>query len=334
MAFPGGRFRVVAVMQKRALGRTGLSVSPIGFGAWGIGGFVPGASYGKTDDAVSKAALRRAFERGIDFVDTAPAYGDGHSEELIGETLAEMPQADADRIVVGTKAGQPRFADPVDFSPEAIKRSAEASLKRLRRTAIDLLQLHNATPELLRERPEILGALDDLRKAGTIRAWGLSMKSPAEAKIGIAEFGAPVVQANYNVIDHRAADCGLFDAAAKAGASVIARTPLAFGFLSGNLSADAVFPEGDHRRQWPKERLALWAKAARDFIGDIASREKQSLAQIALRFCLSRPEVATTIPGMLRPEEADLNVAAGEAGALTQADLDRIARDYKASAFA
>jgi aryl-alcohol dehydrogenase-like predicted oxidoreductase len=321
-------------MQTRPLGRTGLSVSPIGFGAWGIGGYVPGASYGKTDDAVSKAALRRAFANGMNFVDTAPAYGDGHSETLIGEVLADLPAADRDRIVVATKAGQTRFADPTDFSPAAIHASVAASLARLRRPAIDLLQLHNATPDLLRARPEILGALDDLRKAGTIRFWGLSMKSPAEAKAGIEEFGAAVVQANYNVIDHRAADCGLFDAAKAAGAGIIARTPLAFGFLTGAVAADAVFPEGDHRRSWPKERLALWAQAARDFVGDIAARENQTLAQIALRFCVSRAEIATTIPGMLTPDEADANAAAGEAGPLPQSDLDRIARDYKASAFA
>lgn len=320
-------------MDYRDLGRTGLRVSAIGFGAWGIGGFVSGASYGATDDAVSRAALARAFDRGIVFFDTAPAYGDGHSEALIGEFVAGLSAADADRVVIATKAGQARFVDPVDFSPAAIRASVESSLRRLRRKAIDLLQLHNPTPDLLAARPEILGCLEDLKREGGLRAWGVSTKAPAEALRCVREFGAPVVQANYNLIDHRAEDCGLFDEARARGAGMIARTPLAFGFLTGTVSPDAVFPEGDHRRQWPRERLESWSKAARDFVGDIAAREGQSLAQIALRFCVSRPEISTAIPGILTPEEADANAAAGGAGVLPAQDLSRIDASYRASAF-
>ncbi|MCZ8123577.1 MAG: aldo/keto reductase [Magnetospirillum sp.] len=321
-------------MELRDLGRTGLRVSAIGFGAWGIGGLVPGASYGATDDAVSRAALARAFARGIVFFDTAPAYGDGHSESLLGEFLSGLPAGEADRAVVATKAGQVRFADPTDFSPAAIRASVEGSLRRLRRPAIDLLQLHNPTPDLLASRPEIVACLVDLRRAGHIRAWGISTKTPAEALRCLREFDAPVVQANYNLIDHRAADGGLFDEARVRGAGVIARTPLAFGFLTGTVAPDAAFPEGDHRRLWPRERLQSWSRAAREFVGDIAAREGQTLAQIALRFCVSRPEVSTAIPGILTPAEADANATAGMAGPLAAADLARIERDYRASPFA
>lgn len=321
-------------MEYRDLGGTGLRVSSIGFGGWGIGGYVPGASYGATDDTVSLAALARALERGIVFFDTAPAYGDGHSETLIGKFVAGLSAADADRIAIATKAGQARFVDPVDFSPAAIRASVEASLRRLRRKAIDLLQLHNPTPDLLAARPEILGCLDDLKREGAIRAWGISTKTPSEALRCVREFAAPVVQANYNLIDHRAVDCGLFDEARARGVGVIARTPLAFGFLTGMVSPDAVFPEGDHRRQWPRERLEAWSNAARAFVGDIAAREGQTLAQIALRFCVSRPGVSTAIPGILTPDEADANAAAGAAGALPAQDLARIGTAYRASAFA
>jgi aryl-alcohol dehydrogenase-like predicted oxidoreductase len=321
-------------MEYRDLGRTGLRVSAIGFGAWGIGGYVPGASYGATDDATSRAALARAFDRGIVFFDTAPAYGDGHSENLIGEFVAGLSAADADRVVIATKAGQARFVDPVDFSPGAIRASVEASVRRVRRTAIDLLQLHNPTPDLLASRPEIVGCLDDLKREGAIRAWGISTKSPSEALRCVREFAAPVVQANYNLIDHRAVDCGLFDQARARGVGVIARTPLAFGFLTGTVSPDAAFPDGDHRRLWPRERLESWSKAARAFVGDIAAREGQSLAQIALRFCVSRKDVSTAIPGILSPAEADANAAAGLAGPLAPDDLARIGAAYRASAFA
>lgn len=321
-------------MQYRDLGRTGLRVSSIGFGAWGIGGFVPGASYGHTDDSVSRRALARALERGIVFFDTAPPYGDGHSESLLGEFVAGLPAADADRVVIATKAGQVRFADPVDFSPAAIRASVEASLRRLRRPAIDLLQLHNPTPDLLAARPEILGCLADLRREGAIRAWGVSTKTPAEALRCVREFDAPVVQANFNLLDHRAVDCGLFDEARTRGTGVIVRTPLAFGFLSGAVAPDTVFPEGDHRRLWSRERLDSWSQAARDFAGAIAARDGQSLAQIALRFCVSRPEVSTAIPGILTPAEADANAFAGAAGPLSAQDLSRIEATYRASAFA
>jgi aryl-alcohol dehydrogenase-like predicted oxidoreductase len=321
-------------MRYRDLGRTGLRVSAIGFGAWGIGGFVPGASYGATDDAVSRAALARAYERGVTFFDTAPAYGDGHSETLIGEFVAGLPAAGADRVVIATKAGQTRFSDPADFSPAAIRASVEGSLRRLRRAAIDLLQLHNPTPDLLAGRPEIVGCLDELARAGKIRAWGISTKTPAEARRCVREFAAPVVQANYNLIDHRAADCGLFDEVRAACAGVIARTPLAFGFLTGTVAPDAVFPEGDHRRLWTRERLEAWSDAAREFVGDIAARDGQSLAQVALRFCVSRPEISCAIPGILTPAEADANAAAGAAEPLAPADLARIERLYRESAFA
>ncbi|MFM7345331.1 MAG: aldo/keto reductase [Tagaea sp.] len=321
-------------MELRDLGRTGLRVSSIGFGAWGIGGFVPGASYGPTDDSVSRRALARAFERGIVFFDTAPPYGDGHSENLIGEFAAGLASGDRDRLAIATKAGLTRFADPADFSPAAIRLSVEASLRRLRRPTIDLLQLHNPTPDLLAARPEILDCLADLRRSGAIRAWGVSTKTPAEALRCVREFDAPVVQANFNLLDHRAIDCGLFDEARARGAGVIVRTPLAFGFLSGAVAPDKVFPEGDHRRLWSRERLDSWSRAARDFAGAIAARERQSLAQIALRFCVSRPEVSSAIPGILTPEEAEANAFAGIAGPLSPQDLSRIEATYRASAFA
>ena len=136
-------------MKYRPLGKTGLIVSEIGFGAWGIGGRTVGTtSYGDTDDAMSLAALRRARECGISFFDTSAAYGNGHSEELIGQAF----EGSRTSIVIATKAGYDSWDRPPDFSPAAITVSAEASLRRLRTDYIDLLQLHNASWRCWRRR--------------------------------------------------------------------------------------------------------------------------------------------------------------------------------------
>ena len=317
-------------MRTRKLGNSGFAVSEIGFGTWGIGGYVAGASYGATDDRQSLAALRKAADLGIDFFDTADAYGDGHAETLLGQAFG----AGYDNIVVATKAGHPRFGGPQDFSPAHLRRSVEGSLGRLKRARIDLLQLHNPPIELLQAQPEILACLFDLQRAGKIAAWGLSLKTPAEAKIAIDAFAPVCVQANFNLADQRALDIGLLDRARDAGVAVIARTPLAFGFLSGTLAADATFPEGDHRRNWPAERIRQWAAAGRALAGELAARDGQSLAQIALRFCLSHPAVATAIPGMLGEAEVVQNAAASDLGPLADADVARIRANYAASAFA
>jgi aryl-alcohol dehydrogenase-like predicted oxidoreductase len=173
-----------------------------------------------------------------------------------------------------------------------------------------------------------------MKRSGKIAAWGLSMKTPAEAADSIREFAPACVQANFNLADQRALDIGLLDLAASTGTALIARTPLAFGFLSGRLSADVEFPEGDHRRNWSKERIAQWARASRELAGDIAAREGQSLAQIALRFCLSHPGVSTAIPGMLKPAEVDENAAASDFGPLPEADVAHIRALYAGSEFA
>src|SRR5471030_320998 len=133
-------------MKYRALGRTGLTVSEIGFGAWGIGGrTVAHTSYGDTDDATSLSALARALDCGITFIDTSSAYGNGHSEELIGQAF----EGRRDRVVIGTKAGYDAWDRPPDFTAAAILKSAEGSLSRLRTDYIDLFQLHNAPRDVL-----------------------------------------------------------------------------------------------------------------------------------------------------------------------------------------
>lgn len=299
-------------MKYRALGRTGLRVSEIGFGAWGIGGRTAGTtSYGDTDDRTSLAALERALDGGITFFDTSSAYGDGHSEELIGQAFQRCRAS----VVIATKAGYDSWDRAPDFSPAAIVASVERSLARLRSDYIDLLQLHNAPLDAVRTGG-LRDALARLEAAGKIRAWGFSAKSPAEALAAVTDLAAPVVQANFNMMDVRAVESGLLDEVGRCGAGFIGRTPLCFGFLSGTITRDTVFPPGDHRLGWSPAQLANWIEGAAELLAAVGAGPGRTGAQGALRFCLAFPAISSVIPGILTPGEADENAAASDLGPL------------------
>jgi aryl-alcohol dehydrogenase-like predicted oxidoreductase len=291
-------------MKYRALGRTGLLVSEIGFGAWGIGGRTTGqTSYGDTDDATSLAALKRALDEGITFFDTSSAYGDGHSEELIGRAFAGTARQS---VVIATKAGYESWDKAPDFSANAIVASAESSLARLRTDCIDLFQLHNPTLEALRQ-PDLQQALARLREQGKIRAWGISAKSPKDAIEAIELLDVSVVQANFNMMDVRAATSGLLDRVSRQQIGFIARTPLCFGFLTGTIGRDTQFPPGDHRLGWPRAQLDNWIDGAQELLAAVRAAPGEAAVHAALRFCLAFPAVATVIPGILTPAEAEQN---------------------------
>jgi len=307
-------------MKYRALGRTGITVSEIGFGAWGIGGRTVGmTSYGHTDDATSLAALRRARECGITFFDTSGAYGNGHSEELIGRAF----EGSRTSVVIATKAGYDSWDRPPDFSPAAIAASVEASLRRLRTDYIDLLQLHNAPQDVL-EASAVRAVLIRLVEAGKVRAWGVSSKSPAEALAALQTVDVAVVQANFNMMDVRAANSPLLEEVAGRRAGFIGRTPLCFGFLSGAIRRDAVFPPGDHRLGWSRAQLDNWIDGAAELLAAVSARPGAEGAQSALRFCLSFPAISSTIPGILTPAEAEANALASAFGPLPPAAVEAV----------
>ena len=306
-------------MKYRALGRTGLQVSEIGFGAWGIGGRTVGTtSYGDTDDRTSLAALGRALDQGITFFDTSSAYGNGHSEALIGQAF----ETKRDRVVIATKAGYDAWDKSPDFSPAAVVASAEASLRRLRTDVIDLFQLHNPPSAALRAI-ELREALTDLVKTGKIRAWGVSAKSPVDAIEALQEFDAAVVQANFNMMDVRALD-GLLAEVERRQAGFIGRTPLCFGFLSGAISKDTAFPPGDHRLGWSRAQLDNWIDGAADLLTTVKAAPGQEGARSALRFCLAFPAISSVIPGILTPAEADANAQASTFGPLPKEAVEAV----------
>jgi aryl-alcohol dehydrogenase-like predicted oxidoreductase len=299
-------------MNYRALGRTGIVVSEIGFGAWGIGGrTVSQTSYGDTDDGTSLAALARAHECGITFFDTSAVYGNGHSEALIGQALAGVRH----EVVVATKAGYEAWDRPPDFSAAAIVASTERSLGRLRSDYVDLLFLHNPPLDVLMAA-DVRDALARLVASGKVRAWGASTKGPADALEALRAVDVPVIEANFNMMDVRAVTSGLFEEVSRRGAGFVARTPLCFGFLSGLIGHDTAFPPGDHRAGWPRRQLANWIDGAADLLAAVSAPPGLAGVQAALRFCLAFPAISSTIPGIMTPTEADQNAAASGLGPL------------------
>lgn len=316
-------------MNSRPLGNTGLRVSEIGFGAWGIGGNVGGSvAYGATDDRASEAALRRAVELGVNFFDTAAFYGCGHSEELLGKTLGPV----RDRVLLATKVGILDAAGRQDFSPEHLRGSLEGSLRRLGTDQVDLYQLHSPPLATLAGDERIVATMESLVREGKARAWGISARSPDEARQAVERWPVPCVQVNLNLLDQRAIESGLLDLCATRGVGLIARTPLCFGFLTGRYE-DLQFDADDHRRRWPPEQVRRWGEAWRLFAAGLIERQPQTPAQLALRFCLSHPAVSTVIPGMLTSAHVEENAGAAGLGVLAAADLGAIAEIYRGNTF-
>lgn len=310
-------------MRRRPLGASGVQVSEIGFGTWGIGGWQPGQlSYGTTDDATSRAALSAARDRGITFFDTARLYGQGHAETLLGETFGPRHP----EVVIATKLGYVDFSGRTDFSPTFLTRGLEESLIRLRRDYVDVLMLHDPPPEAA-ETAAAWATLRDLKAAGKARAIGLSTKTPAGAAVALARYRPDALEVNFNLLDWRAEQAGLLTAAAEAGCGVIARTPLCFGFLTGRLGADARFGADDHRHRWDRDQIARWAAAARTLLDGIDSPDLSD-TQKALRFCLSFAAISSTIPGMLTPAEVEENAAAA-GGSFADKTISELQRRYQ-----
>jgi aryl-alcohol dehydrogenase-like predicted oxidoreductase len=317
-------------MRYRILGSTGIRVSEIGFGTWGLGGDAQGAiAYGATRDEESISALRAACDRGVNFFDTSDLYGFGHSEEVLGEALRGM----RDRVVIATKGGLLDASGAHDFSPAHLRRALEASLKRLGTDYVDLFQLHSPPVDLLVRQPEIIGSLEDLRRAGKLRAYGASVRSPEEGLVAVERLGLRCIQANFSLVDQRALENGLLERCERLGAGLIGRTPLSFGFLTGQYSAATKFDLHDHRNRWSAEQRERWANALGKFIAALRSRSSHTPAQLALRFCLSFAGVSTVIPGMLTEAHVAENTAASDLGALEAEDVAALVNVYREQAF-
>ncbi|MDP6126286.1 MAG: aldo/keto reductase, partial [Candidatus Latescibacteria bacterium] len=297
-------------MRYRKLGRTDIEVSEVGFGAWAVGGgFELGGSgigYGPTDDATSISAVYRAVDLGVTLIDTADAYGAGHSEELLGEALGGR----WDGINLATKVGNER-CDPLpgrkNFGRDYIFEACERSLTRLKKDVIDVYQLHNPPPEVF-SQDDVWTTLADLRQQGKIRFVGMSISDPPEGVELISSDRVDVLQIHYNILT-RHAEAELLPLCKKQNIGTLIRVPMASGLLGGNYTKDTVFPSTDHRGNWLKDELLSRAiddvDAVREAIGG-----DLSMAEAALRFVLENPAVSCVIPGAKTPHQVDANIAA------------------------
>ncbi len=308
-------------MNYRKLGRSGLMVSEIGFGAWAIGGDSHGNSYGPTDDADSLAAINKALELGCNFFDTADVYGWGHSEEVLGRALKCVRK----KAIIATKVGGDFYSGQVtlNFSADYIRFAAEKSLQRLKTDYIDIYQLHNPTLEMIK-KGDIFEPLEALKKEGKIRFYGVSIFPPIEGIEAIRLGRVDTIQVVYNIFSPEPAT-EFFPLAEQEDIGIIAREPLANGVLAGKYTVDATFPPTDIRSHWPRSYLRARIEAA-DRLKPFATKRSMNLAQLALKFVLAQGAVSMAIPGIKTIRQAEENLHASEGEPLTQeeqADLLR-----------
>lgn len=312
-------------MRSRELGRTGIRISEVGLGCWPIGGasFRGGSPTGWSgvDVMGSVDTVRRSWARGVTFYDTADAYGRGKSEVLVGLGLYENKK-DA---VICTKVGMSLAAPGQDFSEPYILGALDASLTRLERDTVDLYLLHG--PPLEGMTDALFGLMRDLKGSGKIRAWGVSI-SPVETSdvvveegLRAMEGGAEAIQLVYNILQQKEGDA-LFPAALEKGVGMIARVPLASGWLTGKYNERTEFPADDLRSiRYTSERVRETAAQVGQL--DFLLEEADSMVDAALRFVLSNPAVSTVIPGAKTPAQLDDIVnAAGKT--LSAGALDRV----------
>lgn len=312
-------------VRTRPLGGSGLMVSEIGFGTWAIGGSRHGTlGYGRTDDAESIAALQLARTLGCTLFDTANLYGWGHAESLLGEAFADC----RDEIVLATKAGYTTPDGGQDFSAEAVRRSVEGSLTRLGTGYVDLLQLHNPSVDALAGNEALFAALDAMTREGLIRAFGISARTPDDALLFATRYAPASLQINFNLADARARRNGLFDLCRGRGIAIVVRTPLAAGFLTGQLAAGEAFAADDHRSRYDDTIRGQWIDAVRRLAPVFDDGTNATAAQNAIRYCLSFDAVSAVIPGMMRESDVREDLASSALPPLDAAQLEAIDAIY------
>jgi aryl-alcohol dehydrogenase-like predicted oxidoreductase len=316
-------------VEKRTLGRTGRQIGVVGLGCWQLGG-----DWGEVPSGDALATLDAAVASGVTFLDTADVYGDGRSEQLVGQFLRANPGAG---LTVATKMG--RRADPhvaERYSEENFRAWTDRSRANLGVDRIDLVQLH-CPPTPVYSRDEVFDALDRLVSEGRIAAYGVSVETVAEALTAIARPGVATVQIVLNAFRQKPLD-EVLPAAAAAGVGIIARVPLASGLLSGRYTESTEFAPDDHRtfnrhgeafdvgETFGGVDFAAGVAAARELTPLVPAGATQ--AQLALRWILDRDAVSTVIPGARSPEQARANAAAAALAPLSAAATAQVRAVY------
>ena len=319
-------------MKYRELGkRTGLRVSEIGLGAWGLGGAVDvlpptgqgdryPANYGDMSDDEAQALLEACFADGINFLDTAPFYGNGRSEERIGRAIRGR-----DDVIVATKAGV--FIDEQgrsmrEFSRQIVKQQFDESRRRLGRDILDIEFLHSPNHEEY-GAGEAMNALQELKAEGKLRFIGVSVNlGPTNPHREFIERGeVDVIEMPLSLLHPEGTE--LLPLALQHGVGIVVRQALVGGVLSGRFTRDTVFPENDQRRLWPRERLFEWLDKF-DRLSFLRQDGRRTPAQAALQWVLSQDGVSTVIAGAMSAPEMQENAAVPDLPALTPAELARV----------
>jgi len=316
-------------MKQRTFGRTGKTVSEIGFGAWAIGG-----AWGDVSKDDAKAALHASLDAGTTFIDTADVYGDGRSEQLIAEVLKERG---GDKPYVATKLGRrlsPHVAE--GYNKQNMTAFVERSLTNLQTDCLDLVQLHCPPPAVYYQQ-EVFGYLDDLVTAGKIRHYGVSVEKVEEALKAIEYPNVQSVQIIYNIFRQRPASL-FFAEAKKRQVGVIARVPLASGLLTGKMNAATAFAADDHRafnrngEAFDKGETFAGVPydVALEVVEDIRKLvpANASMAEFALRWILMEDAVSTVIPGARNAAQAQANSRASALPALPAETMDALRELY------
>lgn len=314
-------------MEHKTFSKSDQKISTLGHGTWGMGGM-----WGARDDRGAIDVLLSGFEKGIHFVDTALAYGKGHSESLVASALKSFQRSDS--VFVATKIppfnhrwpGLSETSANQSFPVQHVLNCTETSLRNLRQDHIDLQQFHVWHDDWL-QFDEILESIERLKESGKIRFFGVSINDHApETALKIVESGlVDSVQVIYNVFDQSPQE-KLFPLCLKHKVSVIARVPFDEGSLTGQLNRETEFHKKDWRRVYfTPDRWDELESHLQQLI-DLAESHQMTLPELALRFCLSHPAVTTVIPGMRKQTHLNANLQAAQKGALTQELLTQLAR--------
>jgi len=310
-------------MNIRTLGRTGLRVSEVGYGAWGIGA----KQWIGASDEESTRSLERAIDLGLNFIDTALAYGDGHSESLVGAVAKRRPG-----VIVATKIPPKNRKWPAArtvpvaevYTADHVVAATEESLRHLGMETIDLQQLHVWTDEFV-GAGDWLAGIERLKKQGKIRHFGISLgeHTPDNGLQAVASGLVDTVQVIYNVFDQSPEDA-LFPLCLKHNVGVLARVPFDEGGLTGKVTPQTEFPKDDFRNHYFKgdRKKEVFERAGR--IAADLGIGLDRLPETALRFTLSHPAVSTVIPGMRSVRNAEANCAAGDGKGLPQDQISRL----------
>jgi aryl-alcohol dehydrogenase-like predicted oxidoreductase len=322
-------------MQYRKFGNTDLTASVVGFGVW----TVSTGMWGVTDEALRLRLLRRAFELGVTFYDTADVYGDGLGETILKQALGEH----RDKMVIATKFGYDFYTNPGiqpgqrerphDWSPAYLKRACEESLKRLGTDYIDLYQLHNCRVDAI-DNDDLFAALEELKTEGKIRHIGtalgpaIDIRQSEEGEYSFQKRHVASVQIIYNLLEQQLGE-RVFAAARETGGGVMVRVPHASGLLEGNYTTETEFAPGDHRnwRITSTDKRKAWLEDGLKKIAQLAFLTEgtgRTLGQAALQFLWSEPTLASALPNIYDEQQLEEFCAAPDQTPLTEEEIGKI----------